>query len=509
MKLLSNNQPPPSKKQLTLACALLIIALVATLIFRPQQNATADDPGFDTSRAKNKGMRLSEVAALAGVKTGDQSDKQGGRVYPMPPLDDSSMSVSKTGAVQLTGVPSLHSRLGNKVVARTSSNDYAFLTVDSEMQDFVEQLVESASAKHVAVVMMNPKTGAILSMADKSPTIPHLALHAGFPAASLFKVITAAAAIEQGNITPETQVAFRGGTYTLDVWNYLPDPRRDRKSMTVAEALARSCNPVFGHLGLKYLDGTVLEKYAGLFGFNRNLRFDVPLPVSRAQIPAGDVYGLSRTAAGFGDVFISPIHAAAIVSSVGNAGVLPRPMLVEKVVKEDGTVVHRSSPEMLQRVMLPTTASTLMRMMEYTTTIGTSRKAFMRGSSPILGDISVAAKTGTLKGTDPIGLNNWFIGTAPIEDPKISVAVVVVDSAASSRASVLGRLAMQRFFNMNVSPEIPKQSVSYTKLRPSKKVKIKRAASKKTVVVKKSPVTTKKASKTTGKPKKSGKGKKR
>jgi len=112
---------------------------------------------------------------------------------------------------------------------------------------------------------MNPRTGKILAMAGDSPSIPNLEFHAGFPAASLFKVVTSAAAIEQAGVTPSTMVAFRGGNYTLTEANYIPNPRLDRRSMSVAEALGRSCNPVFGQLGSQYINSTLLRRYTKLF----------------------------------------------------------------------------------------------------------------------------------------------------------------------------------------------------------------------------------------------------
>jgi membrane peptidoglycan carboxypeptidase len=96
-----------------------------------------------------------------------------------------------------------------------------------------------------------------------------------------------------------------------------------------------------------------------------------------------------------------------------------------------------------------------MEMMRYTTTMGTSRREFMRGGQPTLGNIEVAGKTGTLSGTNPPGLNNWFVGAAPINNPELAVAVITVDASHSSKASHLARLVMQRYFNIEAGPELP------------------------------------------------------
>jgi cell division protein FtsI/penicillin-binding protein 2 len=243
--------------------------------------------------------------------------------------------------------------------------------------------------------------------------------------------------------------------------------------MSVGEALGKSCNPVFGQLGTRYLNGFVLAKYARLFGFNRSLALEAPLTNSAASIPTNDLYELSRTSAGFGEVRISPIHAAAIMSGIANGGLLPRPQLVEKIVSPDGAVLHRPQAEMLQRIVRPSTASTLLQMMEYTTTVGTSRREFQAASSrPALGDLRVAAKTGTLRGTNPVGLNNWFIAAAPIDNPELAIAVITVDPGASSKASHLGRRVFEQYFN--ITPAEPERVTARATVRSTTRSKTSR-----------------------------------
>ena len=292
---------------------------------------------------------------------------------------------------------------------------------------------------------MEPRTGRILAMADKSLTIDHLVLHAGFPAASLFKVVTTTAALERGGVQPQSMIRFRGGTYTLNQLNYRTDNLRDTRVMSVAEGLGRSCNPVFARLALNHLNPSILRHYARVFGFNSPLEFDIPLSQSSAFIPTDD-FELSRAAAGFGDVFISPVHAAVLMSQIATSGVRPRPSLIDKVINAQGALSYKAIP-FGKRVLRSDTAETLLEMMESTTTIGTSRSEFMRRNQPVLPNIRVSAKTGTLTGTNPPGLNHWFIAAAPIEDPQIAIAIIVVDSrGANSKASRLGRRIIERYF---------------------------------------------------------------
>ncbi len=351
-----------------------------------------------------------------------------------------------TSRVSLRSVPQLTATLSGRFAGITPKQEFVFFTINPTLQAAVQKLVDRAPHPHVAVVAMDPTSGRVLALADKSPNIPNLALHSGFPAASLFKLVTSAAALEQGKISPLSTVWFRGGTYTLNRYNYLPDRKRDRRSMSASEALGRSCNPAFARIALNFLDQRVIESYAEHFGFNTKLNFDVPLATSEAEIPA-ERYAFSRTAAGFGDVHLSPVHAASLMSAIANDGIMPRPFLIERILNRSGEALYQARPEAVQPVITATTSRRLRDMMEYTTTIGTSRREFMLKNKPVLGNIKVAAKTGTLTGTNPKGMTNWFIAAAPKENPEIAIAVIVVDPRGiSTRASNIGRHVFEAYF---------------------------------------------------------------
>jgi peptidoglycan glycosyltransferase len=222
-------------------------------------------------------------------------------------------------------------------------------------------------------------------------------------------------------------INFRGGNYTLNASNYFPDTRKDVRKMALAEALGKSCNPVFARVGLRYSSSYLLRKYAKLFGYNSDLGFDVPLLDSMATIP-DDSYELSRTSAGFGAVKMSPIHAAVMMSTIANGGALVKPRLVERVTTADGTPIYEAPyREVIGRSLQTETAQTLMNMMHNTTTVGTSRRDFSGNNWLKQVGVKVAAKTGTLSGTNPRGLNRWFIAAAPIDKPTVAVAVLVVN----------------------------------------------------------------------------------
>lgn len=462
--LLSLTATPPLQPSLVFAADNSIddqSQLVSTdPVVRAQIERTLNRAPVDRMAMRGSGQNLARDYSLSGAR----------RV---------TIRASRDGDVELAERPKFDTRIGDRYAHATSNDNFVFYTVDADLQEYVTNLVNRAQASHVAVVAMEPSTGAILAMSGKSASIKDLEYHAGFPAASLFKVVTAAAAVEHAGIDTHSLIPFRGGTYTLNQTNYYPDARKDRRVMSVGEALGRSCNPVFGHLGIRYLNGDILAKYARLFGFNRDLSLDAPLPESSAWIPQDDKYELSRTSAGFGEVRISPIHAAAFMSGVANGGLLPRPQLIDTIVDEDGAVLRKQRPEMLQRIVQTSTAESLMEMMRYTTTVGTSRREFMRGSSPTLGAIDVAGKTGTLTGDNPAGLNNWFIGAAPVQNPKIAIAVITVDPRRSSKASHLARLVLQKYFGVTpVEQPAPVRQASVKKSKPAPKSYAKRPSKK-------------------------------
>ena len=326
-----------------------------------------------------------------------------------------------------------------KAVSR--AGNIVFFTLNPELQHFTKSILEQAQVPHAALVAIEPKTGKVIAM-DGISEIKNFELYAGMPAASLFKIVTATAALEAGVLNADSRIAYRGSDYTLNKYNYSPNDRLDTRYMSLAEALGKSCNPVFGRVALKYLNQATLMNYTSKFGFNEELPFDMLPPQSEANIPESD-YELSRTGAGFGDVHISPLHAAMMMSGIANGGVIPRPYMIEKVVAPNGDVVYQNSPQVLQEVMNKDTASELLRMMVKTTTMGTSRKYFRNFSIP------VSAKTGTLQGHDPQGLTNWFIASAPTNNPKIAIAIVTVHNGKYMKtSSQLGRMFLEKYFEV-------------------------------------------------------------
>ena len=195
-------------------------------------------------------------------------------------------------------------------------------------------------------------------------------------------------------VLPQTRVIkYRGGNYTLTRYNYRPDKRRDRRRISLADAMGKSCNPAFARVALNRLSLGVLQNYAVSFGFNGSLPFDLPLDESRFNCPNDD-FEVARTAAGFGDVTVSPLHAAVITAAIANDGKIMKPYIVDRVLDSSGSLTYRAQPSLYKRAVLSTTAQEVLEMMVATVETGTARRYFKRSRNPKLREIQVAAKTG-------------------------------------------------------------------------------------------------------------------
>jgi penicillin-binding protein A len=297
----------------------------------------------------------------------------------------------------------------------------ARLSVEPALQERMQKLFAVYKPLQGALVALDPKTGKVLALVefDKEGRPDGLATKALYPAASVFKIITGAALLEKG-ISPDEETCFHGGVRGI-VGKLLEDkPHIDRRCLSLSMALARSANVVFAKMAVKHLDGDSLRKEAERFLFNRPI-WDPGVEQSVAQIPDGKLE-LAKSAAGFGQVKLSPLHAALIAAAVGNSGVAVEPTIVEEIGGE--AVPSSESTRLLQ----PETAGALRDMMKYTVSSGTATSSFRERGRAVLGDIEVAGKTGSLSNHQrPYKDYSWFVGFAPAQDPKIAVAAVVVN----------------------------------------------------------------------------------
>jgi peptidoglycan glycosyltransferase len=324
------------------------------------------------------------------------------------------------------------------------------LSLSEELQAQIFDLFRRFDPLFGVFAAMEPDTGRVVALVGYrrgGESDPWLPLKAIYPAASLIKVITASAAIERGNVSPQDEISYRGGIYGISRRGIHARDGRGFPKMTLEEAIARSANAVFGKVAVNDVGGAVLEEYLAKFGFGARIPFDLPVETSHGQVPREE-FELARTGAGFGEVYISPLHMAMIMSAIASGGAMPRPVLIDRIEDSDGMPLYESSPMKWRDTVLPETANAVVRMMVKTVEMGTSRRTFgTPEATPLLHDMDVAAKTGSLSGWTPSVHFEWFAGVAPVGSPRLALAALVVnDGRWKIKGSYVGKEAFNSYF---------------------------------------------------------------
>ncbi len=326
-----------------------------------------------------------------------------------------------------------------------SAGDDVFTNLDPTAQALASKLL---AGREGSVVALTPQTGAVKVMYsnptynDNDPLANcstagckyNLATQAAFPPGSTFKIVTTAAALDSGRYAPESVI---NGNSPINV-SGVPLENDDNQSwgpISLTSALTNSVNTVYAQVG-ESLGGTIMEKYMRRFGFYSIPPLDYPTGQMRASgefdfstgqfLPAtSDQVDVGRMAMGQDKLTVTPLQMAMVASAVADDGKLMKPRLTKKVVNSEGQVVEQVKPTLYDQVMKPSVAKELTQMMTDVVEEGTGTPAQLEG-------ISVAGKTGTAQiGGGTLGESSsnvddaWFIGFAPVNDPKVAVAVTL------------------------------------------------------------------------------------
>lgn len=321
------------------------------------------------------------------------------------------------------------------------------MTLDLRIQQIVEEVADE-EIESGAVVVMDVASGDILALASRPDYHPErvgeylasgtadvfnnqaLAL---FQPGSIFKIVVAAAALEEGLVTPETTFDCTGhGDELIKCW--LPE---GHGQLSFAEAFAVSCNPVFARLALE-LGGGKLAEYAKRFRLdNQDMIGYRTTPDGRQDFGLIErPFNLVNAGVGQGPVLLSPVQITALVASIGRDGIYINPRLVSETRHRNQAVetFPAGTPE---RIMTAQTARTLAELLGLVTIDGQGAKAFV----PEWGS---AGKTGTAQvggGTN----NAWFSGYFPVTDPRYAVTVLVRGAGSGGEtAAPIFRLIAER-----------------------------------------------------------------
>jgi peptidoglycan glycosyltransferase len=325
----------------------------------------------------------------------------------------------------------------------------AHLTLHTDLQRVTQRILREFALPEAAVVLLDLSDGKVLIWAShvERGRLRDLCVESTAPAASVFKIVTAAALVETAGVPADVRQCYSGGESRITSTDLIDDPRRDRWCATLGEAMGRSINTVFARLAVKNLTPATLTNMAQAFGFGEAQPFDVPVGVSDVRIPE-DRLGLGRTAAGFWNTTLSPLEGAMIAGTVANRGETLRPVLVESVRDASGTLYEAPKRSVLRRTIRPETAAALTAMMETTTSSGTSHRAFrdLEGRA-FLPNISVAGKTGSLMRAETQQFYTWFVGFAPSRAPEVAVSVLAVNTPTwRAKANVVARDVLRAYF---------------------------------------------------------------
>jgi peptidoglycan glycosyltransferase len=353
-------------------------------------------------------------------------------------------------------------RVTDLITGRKTAGATIELTIDPKAQKAADDALGKSRG---AVVALDPKTGAILAMvshpdynpnplashdltkatkawktlsSDPDKSYINRSINALYPPGSTFKVVTAAAALEDGIVTDENSVVPGPAELDLPLTSTnLPNetglPCGPNDKTTLIHAMEISCNTAFASLGLE-LGGEKLRAQAAKFGFGDSLQ--VPMRVSTSSVPADmNAPQTAQAAIGQYDVRTTPLQMAMVAAGIANGGSVMTPYLIQSVRSANLDVIESApEPKELSQAVSADTAATLTTMMVSVVNHGSGVRAKIDG-------VDVAGKTGTAqheKGKPP---HAWFISFAPAEDPKVAVAVVVEDGGVTGSEIGGGRVA--------------------------------------------------------------------
>lgn len=303
-------------------------------------------------------------------------------------------------------------------------------TIDYELEEAILKLLRKYRSDYTSVVVVDNSNGHILAALDMgrfdSKPTRLTSFTPSHPAASIFKIVTAADLLENTHVGNTTQFQFSGRSTTLYKYQLKQEGGRWSRKSDFEKAFAKSNNVIFGKAALDNLSPSGLKSMAEKFGFNRDLVNFVQAKPSVFPL-ASDQYNLAELASGLNvSTMMSPVHGAAIASIVANKGIMKKPVLIKQLADEKGQVVWESATDQ-EMVIASATADDLKKMMIATVKEGTARRAFKR-SSKKLKDLEIGGKTGSITGGEPFGKRDWFVAYSKNDEGRgYSLCVMVVN----------------------------------------------------------------------------------
>lgn len=367
------------------------------------------------------------------------------------------------------------------------------LSIDSNIQQFAETAALHAKkenmADKVSIIVQDTMTGEILAMTTKDdynlndPRAPlnekqkeewdklseeekmdilydnwrDFNVNDQYEPGSTFKLITAAAAIEENTAQPDSQYVCNGAMVMGNSRLTCTSHTRGRK--TLAKAIEESCNMTMIQVG-QDLGAEKFLKYIKAFGFGKKTGIEL-YGESIGIIPRSykDISKVNLATMSYGhSIAVSPIQLINAVSAISNGGFLNKPTLIKEIVDANGNVIERKRPELRRRVISEETSDKMKMMMRRVVEKGTGKRAQVPG-------YIVGGKSGTANIATPTGYleayNSSFVGVAPLNDPRLTVLVVVNNPKGGILGSVVAAPVVQ---------DVLEKSLNYMKIQKTEEV---------------------------------------
>jgi cell division protein FtsI (penicillin-binding protein 3) len=359
----------------------------------------------------------------------------------------------------------------NKIVSAFSGKNLV-LTIDGTIQYIAEKTLEDTVAEYQAksgiIVVMAPKTGALLAMAHYPTFNPNTyrrfkknvwrnrAITDPYEPGSTMKIFSAAAALESGIASPNSIFFCENGTYKVGK-NIVHDVHA-HGWLSLQQIVKFSSN--IGAVKIGEMVGSEFHyKMLRTFGFGQKTEIDCPGETSGTLSPYKRWSKIDAGAIAFGQgLSVSALQLVSGTSVIANDGVLMRPFVVQSVTDQNGHLIKKMQPRKVRRVMGRDAARTLNRIMQTVITRGGT------GVNAALEGYTVCGKTGTAQKTDGSGTYAKgkyiasFVGFAPAEDPAVTIVVIIDEPRKSHYGGVVAgpafkKIAQETLSYLNIPPK--------------------------------------------------------
>lgn len=345
------------------------------------------------------------------------------------------------------------------------------LTIDRDLQLYGENLLYD---KKGSIVVSDPNSGEILALVNRPSFSPNIfangisssdwqrlssdtdypltnrSVQGLYSPGSIFKVVTAAAALEEG-VTDRKRKIYCSGSFELANQVFVCWKETGHGSLSIVDAIAHSCNIYFYTLG-KDLGIERFNKYMQKFGLGAKTGIDLPAEAT-GTIPSaqwkqrevkeiwfpGDTINLSI---GQGYLLLTPLQVHNLITTIAAEGEVYKLHLVKKIISADGKTVKEITPEIYKKVDFTSdTFKIIKEGLRQTILKGTGWRANIK-------ELAVAGKTGTAQ--NPQGETHaWFIGFAPYENPEVCITVFIENGGEGGEAAApIARAMLEKYFSI-------------------------------------------------------------